>query len=229
VRDHDNAFKTQGKGKDGADLLKLLAYSGCRLHEATESIWTDINEERGCFTVTGGERGTKNHECRTVPMTPALKELLLRLREQKNPQPTDSISSTNDAKKYLQSATRKLNLPHISHHDLGHFFAATCIESGVDIPTISRWLGHKHGDALAMKVYGHLRIFFASALSWMIRILNRGATCSGLAEVESLNLHSTTAAPDTHLIIPKGLNHSDRGCEERAIPGCVLTTGKEEL
>jgi hypothetical protein len=30
-------------------------------------------------------------------------------------------------------------------------------ESGVDIPTVSRWLGHKDGGALAMKVYGHLR------------------------------------------------------------------------
>jgi hypothetical protein len=27
----------------------------------------------------------------------------------------------------------------------------------VGIPTISRWLGHKDGGALAMKVYGHLR------------------------------------------------------------------------
>jgi len=36
-------------------------------------------------------------------------------------------------------------------------FATLCIESGVDIPTVSRWLGHKDGGALAMKVYGHLR------------------------------------------------------------------------
>jgi hypothetical protein len=36
-------------------------------------------------------------------------------------------------------------------------FATRCIESGVDIPTVSRWLGHKDGGALAMKVYGHLR------------------------------------------------------------------------
>jgi integrase len=57
----------------------------------------------------------------------------------------------------LASACRKLGLPHFTHHDLRHFFATTCIESGVDIPTISRWLGHKDGGALAMKVYGHLR------------------------------------------------------------------------
>jgi site-specific recombinase XerD len=46
---------------------------------------------------------------------------------------------------------------HATHHDLRHLFATTCIESGVDIPTVSRWLGHKDGGALAMKVYGHLR------------------------------------------------------------------------
>jgi hypothetical protein len=27
----------------------------------------------------------------------------------------------------------------------------------VDIPSVSRWLGHKDGGALAMRVYGHLR------------------------------------------------------------------------
>jgi hypothetical protein len=30
-------------------------------------------------------------------------------------------------------------------------------KSSVDIPTVSRWLGHKDGGELAMKVYGHLR------------------------------------------------------------------------
>ena len=39
----------------------------------------------------------------------------------------------------------------------GILFATRCIESGVDIPTVSRWLGHKDGGALAMKTYGHLR------------------------------------------------------------------------
>ena len=27
----------------------------------------------------------------------------------------------------------------------------------MDIPTVARWLGHKDGGALAMRVYGHLR------------------------------------------------------------------------
>ncbi len=45
----------------------------------------------------------------------------------------------------------------IVHHDLRHLFATTCIEAGVDIPTVSRRLGHKDGGALTMKTYGHLR------------------------------------------------------------------------
>jgi len=157
ARDADEAFGTQGKGMDGADLLELLAYSGCRLHEATELRWQDVDFDRGCITVTGGEGGTKNHENRAVPMTPALRDLLKRLHEKKGPEGTALVSETKGARRCLASACRKLKLPHFTHHDLRHFFATTCIESGVDIPTISRWLGHKDGGALAMKVYGHLR------------------------------------------------------------------------
>jgi integrase len=45
----------------------------------------------------------------------------------------------------------------ITHHDFRHLFATRCIASGVDIPTVSRWLGHADGGALAMRTYGHLR------------------------------------------------------------------------
>jgi site-specific recombinase XerD len=39
---------------------------------------------------------------------------------------------------------------------LRHLFATRCIESGVDIPTMARWLGYKDGGALLMKTYIHL-------------------------------------------------------------------------
>ena len=41
-------------------------------------------------------------------------------------------------------------------HDFRHLFATRCIESGVDIQTVSRWLGHEDGGTLAMKTYVHL-------------------------------------------------------------------------
>ena len=57
----------------------------------------------------------------------------------------------------MDRAAKKIKMARITHHDLRHFFATVSIESGVDIPTVSRWLGHKDGGALAMRTYGHLR------------------------------------------------------------------------
>ena len=157
IRHSDGRLGSQRQAKGGADLVELLAYSGCRIAEARALRWGDVSFERNCLSITGGELGTKNHECRTVPMTGALHDLLLRMRPEPLPQAQDPISPVADAKKCLQTACTRLKFQRFTHHDFRHFFATTCIEAGVDIPTISKWLGHKDGGALAMKVYGHLR------------------------------------------------------------------------
>ena len=157
MRAADGRPHIQEKAKHGADLVELLAYSGCRLSEATSLRWRDVEFEKNTITVTGGDAGTKNHEKRTIPMTQALRDLLLRLRDEKAPPSTESVVRIGSAKNGLTAASRRLCYPLFTHHDFRHFFATTCIESGVDIPTVSRWLGHRDGGALAMRVYGHLR------------------------------------------------------------------------
>ena len=157
IRVSDGRPDSQRKASSGADLVELLAYSGCRLHEATSLRWRDVDFDRNALTITGGELGTKNHEQRTIPMTDALRTLLTRLKGEREHDARDFISGIDSAKKCLQTACRRLGLPAFTHHDFRHFFATTCIEAGVDIPTVSRWLGHKDGGALAMRVYGHLR------------------------------------------------------------------------
>ena len=108
------------------------------------------SETRSGHHAHGGEKGTKNHEPRTIPMTEARREFLVKLKERRQPKETDFVSIIKDAKKSLQITCKKLNFPQFTHHDFRHFFATTCIESAVDIPTIddqpkSRWLGHKDG------------------------------------------------------------------------------------
>lgn len=158
IRQSDGRADSQAKAAPGADLVELLAYSGMRLREATSLRWSDVDFDKNILTVRGPEGvGTKNSEVRVIPMTDALRGLLLRLRDQRPAGAEDPISTIADAKTTVRKACKRLGLPPFCHHDFRHFFATTCIESGVDIPTISRWLGHKDGGALAMRVYGHLR------------------------------------------------------------------------
>ena len=98
-------------------------------------------------------------------MSPELRSTLERLKTEMNPAPGDAVISISDARTCLETACRKLGFPKYTHHDFRHFFATTCIESGVDIPTVSRWLGHADGGALAMKRYGHLRQEHSLAMS----------------------------------------------------------------
>ncbi|NBR87158.1 MAG: hypothetical protein EB141_05590 [Verrucomicrobia bacterium] len=65
----------------------------------------------------------------------------------------------------MDRAAKLVGMARITHHDLRHLFATRRIESGVDIPTVSRLLGHKDGGALAMKVYGHLRDQHSQAMA----------------------------------------------------------------
>jgi integrase len=75
------------------------------------------------------------------------------------------VMQVRECQQAINSACQKLGIVRFTHHDLRHLFATRCIESGVDIPTVSRWLGHKDGGALAMKVYGHLRDHHSVAMA----------------------------------------------------------------
>ncbi|MCB1204400.1 MAG: site-specific integrase [Verrucomicrobiae bacterium] len=144
---------------DAADLVEFLAYSGLRIGEAEHVLWRHCDFTKGELIVLGDPvTGTKNRKTRRVPMIPALRALLERLRKERPKEHADAhVLRVHSAKDSMDRAADTLKLSRITHHDLRHLFATTCIESGVDIPTVSKWLGHQDGGALAMKVYGHLR------------------------------------------------------------------------
>lgn len=144
---------------DSADIVQFLAFSGCRIGEARTILWSDCDFEKGEILVRGDAvTGTKNWTVRRVPMIEDMRTLLADIKSRRPGEPQHAgVLRFLDCRKALRNACARLGIPHISHHDLRHLFATRCIESGVDIPTVSRWLGHKDGGALAMRVYGHLR------------------------------------------------------------------------
>jgi integrase len=146
-----------------ADLASGLAFTGCRISEAREIEWRDIDFDaaggKGEVVVRGDmHSGTKNWELRRVPLIPDARALFKRMRAERAGEPLHSnVFRVGECQKSLDRACKNVGTDRITHHDLRHLFATRCIESGVDIPIVSRWLGHKDGGALAMKTYGHLR------------------------------------------------------------------------
>jgi integrase len=142
-----------------ADFAAGLAFTGCRVGEAREIVWRDVDFEAGEIVVPGdANTSTKNWELRRVPLIPDARALFERMRSESSGESLDAkVFRVGECQKALDRACKKVGADRITHHDLRHLFATRCIESGVDIPTVSRWLGHKDGGALAMKTYGHLR------------------------------------------------------------------------
>lgn len=140
---------------DCAVMARLLAFSGARLAEATALRWSHVNFEKSQLTIPGTKSKTS---LRTIPMNESLANLLREIQATRDIDLAEMpILAIHECKGALRSACAKVGVQRLTHHDLRHLFATRCIESGVDIPTVSRWLGHADGGALAMRTYGHLR------------------------------------------------------------------------
>ncbi len=138
------------------EFARFLAYSGARLSEAGAMTWEHV---KGRTLIIPGTK-TNTSRDREIPQIRAMSELMKRIRQNraKNRQPCEGpIFRVKECQKSIDRACETLGIKRITHHDFRHYFATVCIESGVDIPTVSKWLGHADGGALAMRTYGHLR------------------------------------------------------------------------
>ena len=136
------------------------------MNEAGLVRWQDVNFEKTEIRVHNSKsaKTTSKPDFRFVPIIPPMMELLTRLKPA-SASPQSSVCVVGECEKSLMRACRLLGIHRITHHDLRHLFATRCIESGVDVPTVSRWLGHSDGGALAMKTYGHLRREHSTAMA----------------------------------------------------------------
>lgn len=163
--------RSGGWGPRDGDLVEFLAYSGLRIQ--SEAVWVtgeDIDWTRKEIIVRGDPiTATKNSETRRVPILPDMENLLTRMKERLGEFGKEPILQVGHCNEALARACKEIGISKLTHHDLRHLFATRCIESGVDVPTVSRWLGHKDGGALAMKTYGHLRNEHSQAMAQWVK------------------------------------------------------------
>jgi integrase len=149
--------------QDAADLVRFLAYSGCRITEATHVKVQDVDLVAGTIRVLGDPvHGTKGGESRSIPINQPMRELCVRLLDSQHasnvvkPNRKGYLLKLTECRKALTNACAKAGVPRIGHHDLRHLFITRAIEAEIPVPTVARWCGHKDGGALIMRTYAHL-------------------------------------------------------------------------
>ena len=135
---------------ESADFMEWVAYSGMRPSELIEMSWQDVGTDR--LIVRGGATGTKNRKERIVPLMEALRGIVERRRQDTGP-----VFHIKTPRIALRNACDRLGMAHLRVYDLRHFFATSCIQSGVHFAHVGKWLGHSDGGALCARVYGHVR------------------------------------------------------------------------
>lgn len=139
------------------DYIKLLAYSGARKTAGLRARWEDVDWVNGVFTYR-----SKFDKVIHVNFNPKLRQHLedMRLRSS-SPITGYLFPGTHhcghivEPQSLFAEVRESAGLPEITLHDLRHYFASHAVMSGVDLLTVSRWLGHSTTE-LVSKTYGHL-------------------------------------------------------------------------
>src|SRR5207244_8975389 len=105
-----------------ADFAEGLAFTGCRVGEAGEIAWRDVDFDAGEIVVRGDSKtGTKNWELRRVPLIPDARALFERMQSERSGESLDvKVFRVGECQKSLDRGAKKVGADRITHHDLRH-------------------------------------------------------------------------------------------------------------
>lgn len=135
-------------GNKFENYYKFLLLSGARKSEGLNITVEDINYKRNTIHI----QGTKTlGSDRYIPMSKALRELVTNIGVSRGKLFDYTPNQINKAWQRLQ----KQNNIKFPLHSLRHTFATRCLEQGVSIRVVQKWLGHSKLDTTA-KIYVHV-------------------------------------------------------------------------
>ncbi|MBN8555227.1 MAG: tyrosine-type recombinase/integrase [Deltaproteobacteria bacterium] len=126
------------------DLLEFLYDTGCRISEACQVLWKDIDSKNSTVKIKG-----KGRKFRVVPLAPILLKKILKRPENGDfvfPSLRDANKPMNPrvVRRLLKSYSQKIKLrKHIHPHLFRHSVATHLLDEGADLRFIQELLGHK--------------------------------------------------------------------------------------
>ncbi|MBL1174623.1 tyrosine-type recombinase/integrase [Pantanalinema sp. GBBB05] len=158
------AFAKHRYYKHYTSYVRFLFMTGCRTSEAVGLTWEHIDGKLTRITfreavVEGNRKDTKTHKIRRFPINDSLKSLLLSIKPEscKSNSPVFQAPKGGviDAHNFLNRAWKtvlsKLEIQYRSQYNTRHTFITNCLESGVSVVQIAKWVGNS--PEIIMKHY----------------------------------------------------------------------------
>ena len=154
------AIREQIKGNKRSDtavaaweLLSFCGMFGCYEADAGALDWSHID-------VTDWQdillQRKKTGRIYKVPIYPYAKSFLQELWKSRGEPITGKVFSIATVKRSLDTACQKLGYPHFTILNFRQMFVVRLSRAGVTIKSVSKWIGHKDGGALVMKLYSEV-------------------------------------------------------------------------
>lgn len=171
--DHVEAVLARLQGDRLFPLVTLVAYTGCRIGEATALRWDDVDLDAGRVTFRRGSMSgeTKNRKYRTVTLLPIVVDAL---REWRKVQRRELLAAGRSRQRLVftgrdgdwlrvEPQTRRLRRVLVEvgatderpWHSLRHGLVHRLLSAGVPLAAVSAVVGHS-GVAITADTYGHL-------------------------------------------------------------------------
>ena len=144
TKEEINAFISAIAKSRLKNFYTFCLLTGCRRSEALGLQWNDIDRKNGRIHIRGTKTATSD---RYLPLFPDLLALLDTIK-------VDGEKVFRHRADYVSRSFKKY-CPQHKLHDLRHTFATRCLECGINIKVVQKWLGHSRLDTTA-NIYTHV-------------------------------------------------------------------------
>lgn len=139
-----------GHGRDDtADFVELAGTLGLGQAELSGIQRKHINLDDGEIVILR----KKTKQGFTIPIHPEARPIVERRVASMEGGPDQRLLPYDNCKKGLAASCKRLGFSNFEPRSLRRFFITRALRRGVDVPTVSRWQGHKDGGVLIMSVY----------------------------------------------------------------------------